>query len=172
MGRSARGAASVNSADAQTPTQSKSPRPLITRSRRSLPARCRRGTTPKARARFPRTQFWTTLSGAAPVADARSGKCSVTAQLSRRVATCQPRTFPIPGGNLQGYSVSGIPGSYRNLGIHEPSNRLCCPGGSFGRSQSAGCEFVPRPKTARPEGGCLTMHQSSSYPLPFWLKYY
>ena len=172
LGRSVRGAGSVNSADAQTPTQSKSPRPLLTRSRRYLPARCRRGTTPKARARFPRTQFWTTLSGAAPVADALSGKCSVTAQLSRRVATCQPRTRPLLGASLRGYSVSGIPGSYRSRGIHKPSSRLCCPGGSFERSQSAGCVFVPRPNTARPEGGCLTIHQSSSHPLPSWLKYY
>ena len=72
---------------------------------------------------------------------------------------------------VAGYNVlSGIPGTYSSHGIHEPSSRLCCPGGSFGRSQSAGCVFVPMPNTARPEGGCLTIHQSSSHPLPFWLK--
>ena len=73
---------------------------------------------------------------------------------------------PSPSGK---FSLSGIPGSYSSFGIHEPSSRLCCPGGSFESSQSAGCIFVPMPNTARPEGGCLTIHQSSSHPLPFWL---
>ena len=121
-----------------------------------LPVRCRVEDTPKARARPTRTQSWTTLSGTAPVAGARVGKFSVTTHLGRRVATGQPRTFPVLGGNLQGYSMlSGIPGSYSSLGIHEPSSRLCCPGGSFVRSQSAGCVFVSRPNTARPDGGVL-----------------
>ena len=59
---------------------------------------------------------------------ALSGDFAVTAQLGGRVATCQPRTFSIPGASLP-ESESGIPGVYRNHGIHEPSSRLCCPGG-------------------------------------------
>ena len=183
MGRSECDAGSMNTVDGNSPTQSKSSRPLLMRSclslpvrrrdetlqtararpsrtratrtgsRRPTPVRCRCGATPKARARPPRTQAWTTLSGAAPAGAALSGEFSVTAQLSGRVATCQPRTYLIPGASPRGYSVSGIPGSYRSHGIHEPSSRLCCPGGSFVRSQSAGCVFVPRPNTARPEGG-------------------
>jgi hypothetical protein len=163
-------AGSWNSAGGIALTPGKSSRPLPFRPRRPPPARCRHEALPKARAKSPRTRTWATLSGAAPARAALSGKFSVTAHLSGKVATCQPRACPIPGASLRDYSVSGIPGSYRSHGIHEPSSRLCCPGGSFGRSQSAGCEFVPMPKTARPEGGCLTIHQSSSHPLPFWLK--
>ncbi len=29
---------------------------------------------------------------------------------------------------------------------------------------------MPRPKTARPEGGCLTIHRQRHYPLLYWLK--
>ena len=29
---------------------------------------------------------------------------------------------------------------------------------------------VPRPKTARPDGGCLTIHRQYHYPVLYWLK--
>ena len=31
-------------------------------------------------------------------------------------------------------------------------------------------EFVPSPKMARPEGGCVIIHRPRLSPLPFWLK--
>ena len=177
------------------------PRPL--RSSSSSPARRRRGTPPRARA-TPRAQAGTTLSGAAPAGAALSGNFAVTAQLGGRVATCQPRTFSIPGASLPEYSrecesgipgsyrnhgihepssrlccpggigecESGIPGSYRNQSIHEPSIRLCCPGGSFEKPIGKDSDCVPMPKTARPEGGCLIIHLPYHYPWPFWLKRY
>ena len=136
---------SRNSFDAVVITPGTSSRPLPLRARRRSPARYRHGAVPKARTKSPSRQRAPTE--AAPA-----------------LHGCRN---PSPSGK---FSLSGIPGSYSSFGIHEPSSRLCCPGGSFESSQSAECVFVPMPKTARPEGGCLTIHQSSSHPLPFWLK--
>ena len=148
-------ASSRNSFDAVVITPGTSSRPLPFRSRRPHPVRCRREVSPKVGAKSPRTVSPRTKP---PRTRPSLHGC--------RNPLMSGRNPPVSGK----LSLSGIPGSYSSLGIHEPSSRLCCPGGSFERNQSAGCIFVPRPNTARPEGGCLTIHQSSSHPLPFWLK--
>ena len=148
-------------------------RPL--RSCCSSTARRRWGTSSRARTHSGSTpagtgiqmQTGVALSGGSVV----SGDSAVTAHLGGRVAKCQPRIFSIPLAMLpQGKLESGIP-----EGIHEPNGRLCCPGGTrvcknFEKPIGRDSEFVPRPKTARPEGGCVIIHRPYRYPLPFWLK--
>ena len=159
-------AGSWNPVDGTFPTPGMSSRPLPFRSRRPSPARRRRETLPKARAISLRTRTWTTPSGVQRAGIAlrgnylyrsdspkfafvrRAGTFAVTAQLSGRVATSQPRTDP---------------------GIHEPSSRLCCPGGSVCKSIDW-MRVRAEAENGSARGGVRKHPSSPSHPVPFWLK--
>ena len=159
-------AGSWNPADCISPTPGMFSRPLPFLSRCLSPACRRREALPQARARSPRTRTWTLPSGVPRPGIAlrgnylyrsdspksafvrRAGTFAVTAQWSRRVATSQPRTDP---------------------SIHEPSNRLCCPGESFDKSIDW-MRVRAEAENGSARGGVRNHPSSPSHPLPYWLK--